>query len=139
VHPDGRLQRLRPAIARPGQVRAGWQVLCDLAQALGLDLEILSGAAASKLLFDSVPFYGGLTLEEISGHGVRWQERGAAARFPAGAETGDEAPAFAEGADDDALSAGEIAGFRSVWDAPEVEHSPSLEFLYPRRREALSR
>ena len=31
VHPDGRLQRLRPAIARPGEVRAEWQVLAELA------------------------------------------------------------------------------------------------------------
>ena len=33
VHPDGRLQRLRPAIGRPGRldagVRAGWQVIAD--------------------------------------------------------------------------------------------------------------
>jgi NADH-quinone oxidoreductase subunit G len=30
---------------------------------------------ASQQLFDAVPFYGGLTLEEIGGKGVRWQER----------------------------------------------------------------
>ena len=35
VHPDGRLQRLRPAIARPGEVRAGWQVLAELALRAG--------------------------------------------------------------------------------------------------------
>ena len=30
VHPDGRVQRLRSAIRRPNQVRAGWQVLADI-------------------------------------------------------------------------------------------------------------
>ena len=30
---------------------------------------------ASQQLFDAVPFYAGLTLEEIGGKGVRWQER----------------------------------------------------------------
>jgi NADH-quinone oxidoreductase subunit G len=30
---------------------------------------------ASQQLFDAVPFYSGLTLEEIGGKGVRWQER----------------------------------------------------------------
>ena len=29
VHPDGRLQRLRPAIARAGEVRAEWQVIAE--------------------------------------------------------------------------------------------------------------
>ena len=33
VHPDGRLQRLRTAIAHPGEVRAGWSVIAELAPA----------------------------------------------------------------------------------------------------------
>ena len=33
VHPDGRLQRLRTAIAHPGSVRAGWSVIAELGQA----------------------------------------------------------------------------------------------------------
>jgi NADH-quinone oxidoreductase subunit G len=75
VHPDGRIQRLRPAIGRPGEVRAGWSVLADLAGRLDLDLGVLSGPMATAQLFEAVPFYTGLTLDEIGGRGVRWQER----------------------------------------------------------------
>jgi NADH-quinone oxidoreductase subunit G len=78
VHPDGRIQRLRPAVARMGEfgsTRAGWQVLADLASRLDLDLGVLTGSMASQQLFDAIPFYAGLTLEEIGGRGVRWQER----------------------------------------------------------------
>jgi NADH-quinone oxidoreductase subunit G len=75
VHPDGRIQRLRPAVAHPGDTRAEWQVLADLAGHLNRDLEVLSGAMASRQLFEAVPFYEGLTLEEIGGKGVRWFER----------------------------------------------------------------
>jgi NADH-quinone oxidoreductase subunit G len=82
VHPDGRLQRLRPAVARPGSVRAGWQVIADLAARIGLDLDVRSGPIASRQLFDAVPFYAGLTLEEIGGKGVRWQERDQAGAYP---------------------------------------------------------
>jgi len=128
VHPDGRLQRLRPAIARPGEVRAGWQVLSELALRLGHDLDVLSGASVSRMLFEAVPFYAGLTLEEIAGRGVRWQERAGAAAFPAPAR-----PARAPALEPPTAAAAELAGYRSVWDAPEVEHSPALEFLYPRR------
>jgi len=127
VHPDGRLQRLRPAIAHPGSVRGEWQVLSELALRLGLDVEVLSGSMASQQLFDAVPFYAGLTLEEIGGRGVRWQERTAAAAFPH-ADAQRRSPATPElvaiGED-----AGEAAAYRSVWDAPEVEFSPALEFL----------
>jgi len=82
VHPDGRIQRLRPAVARPGSVRAGWRVIADLAARNGLDLDVLSGPMVSQQLFDAVPFYAGLTLEEIGGKGVRWQERPAAGAYP---------------------------------------------------------
>jgi NADH-quinone oxidoreductase subunit G len=82
VHPDGRIQRLRPAVARVGSVRAGWQVLADLASRLGLDLGVLTGSMAFAQLVEAVPFYSGLTLEEIGGRGVRWQERPAAGAYP---------------------------------------------------------
>ncbi len=92
VHPDGRIQRLRPAVARiggsgvtrSGSTRAGWQVLADLACRLDLDLGVLTGTMASQQLFDAIPFYAGLTLEEIGGRGVRWQERATSGAFPAG-------------------------------------------------------
>jgi NADH-quinone oxidoreductase subunit G len=82
THPDGRLQRLRPAVAHPGSTRAEWSVIVELAGRLGLDLEVLTGTMASAQLFESVPFYAGLTLEEIGGKGVRWQEREAAGAYP---------------------------------------------------------
>ena len=133
VHPDGRLQRLRPAIARPGMVRAGWQVLAELGLRLGSDLDVLTATMASRQLFEAVPFYRGLTLEEIGGRGVRWQERAAASAFPApaaGAEQllrDQELVAPGEEAD-------ELAGYRSLWDAPEVEFSPALRFLFAGRQ-----
>jgi NADH-quinone oxidoreductase subunit G len=75
VHPDGRVQRLRPAARHPGESRAEWQVIAELAERVGLDLDVLSGAMASQQLFDAVPQYAGLTLEEIGGRGVRPHER----------------------------------------------------------------
>jgi NADH-quinone oxidoreductase subunit G len=129
VHPDGRIQRLRPAIARPGEVRAEWQVLVELAGKVGLDLDVLTGSMASQRLFDAVPFYAGLTLEEIGGKGVRWQERDAGSSFPAaGGEPSDAGAREIVPTPADLL---QVAGFRSVWDAPEVEFSPALEFLFP--------
>jgi NADH-quinone oxidoreductase subunit G len=145
VHPDGRIQRLRPAIARSGSVRAGWQLLAELALRVGLDLDVLSGAMASKQLFAAVPFYAGLTLEEIGGRGVRWQERDGVSAFPhAATETlrGTGAtPAGAGSTDADATAgaaeAADLAGWRSVWDAAEVEHSPALDFLFGRENVVL--
>jgi NADH-quinone oxidoreductase subunit G len=83
THPDGRIQRLRPAVAHAGSTRAGWSVITDLADRLDLDLGVLTAGMASAQLAEAVPFYAGLTLEEIGGKGVRWQERDAAKAHPA--------------------------------------------------------
>ena len=87
THPDGRLQRLRPGIGHPGAVRAEWSVLAELERRVSDSGSLrprqdttspLTGPMASAQLFEAVPFYAGLTLEEIGGRGVRWQEREAA-------------------------------------------------------------
>ena len=83
VHPDGRLQRLRIAIAHPGEVRAGWSVVAEIAKRCGLDNQPLTSGMAFKQLVEVVGFYEGLTLEEIEGHGVRWPAREQASALPA--------------------------------------------------------
>ena len=75
THPDGRLQRLRPGIPHPGASRHGWQWLAELASSLGDETGIDSAPEALEAIASEVPFYAGLTHEEIGGKGVRWQER----------------------------------------------------------------
>ena len=83
VHPDGRLQRLRPAVARVG---LDPRAVAGDRRARPRDRprprRCSTGTMASSQLFDAVPFYEGLTLEEIGGKGVRWQERDAAGAYP---------------------------------------------------------
>jgi NADH-quinone oxidoreductase subunit G len=81
----------------------------------------------------SVPFYGGLTLEEIGGRGIRWQDRDAASAAPSAElpETPLETPpALAEG-----LLLGAVP---ALFSSPSVEHSPSLRFLLPAQQVELS-
>jgi NADH-quinone oxidoreductase subunit G len=130
THPDGRLQRLRAAIGHPGAVRSEWSVIAELSRRAGLDLGVLTGPMATAQLVAAVPFYAGLTLEEIGGQGVRWPGREAAAAFPA---------AQLDSADDEAdpPEAARANGrlrlgtFRSIWNATEVRVSPALHFLHP--------
>jgi NADH-quinone oxidoreductase subunit G len=130
THPDGRLQRLRPAIGHPGETRSEWSVIADLARRLDLDLGVLTGAMASAQLFAAVPFYAGLTLDAIGGKGVRWQDGEAAADFPAiepGVIDASGPPSAAE-----ANGRLRLGTFRSIWNATEVRVSPALQFLHPK-------
>jgi NADH-quinone oxidoreductase subunit G len=135
THPDGRIQRLRIAIAHPGEVRAGWSVLSELARRCGAaELGVETAQQAFDQLVAAVPQYAGLSLDEIAGHGVRWPEHEAAATQWAG--DGD-----ATNTDDDADVAPQngrprpteeqlaLGTYRSIWAAPEVEISPSLQYL----------
>jgi NADH-quinone oxidoreductase subunit G len=142
THPDGRLQRLRPSVPAPGAVRPGWQVLAELSAALGDETGIDSATEALAALAEDVPFYAGLTHDEIGGGGVRWQEREAATAF---AEARDEVPGpatepAARGASQPAgngaggeASGGFVLGtYRDLWDSEVTERNPALEFLKPK-------
>jgi NADH-quinone oxidoreductase subunit G len=145
THPDGRLQRLRPGIGHPGSVRSEWSILVELERAVTDAVgspthdghtSPLTGPMASAQLFDAVPFYAGLTLEELGGRGVRWQERAAAEAFPAGPiGPFDVGEPVATPSPNGALRLGT---FRSIWASPEVEASPALKFLTARAQLEIS-
>jgi NADH-quinone oxidoreductase subunit G len=135
THPDGRVQRLRPAIGHQGDSRFEWQVIADISARLGLDLNLHTAGMAFKALTAAVPFYAGLTLDGLGGRGVRWGETEAASSFPH-AQRAPEAPAPHPAAVGD--GALRLGTFRSIWAAPEVEVSPALKFLHPRQRAELS-
>ena len=135
THPDGRVQRLRPAIARQGEVRAGWSVLAELAARLGTDWGLRGAVAASAALFEAVGMYAGLTLEALGGHGLRWQEReGVAVPEPTG-PVPTPAPRPLPQSAGDRLALG---SYRSVWASREVSASPALAFLHPAQRVEIS-
>ncbi|HUO73828.1 MAG TPA: NADH-quinone oxidoreductase subunit NuoG [Solirubrobacteraceae bacterium] len=155
VHPDGRIQRLRVAIAHPGNVRAGWSVIAEVARRAGLDLGVLTSPMAWAQLAAAVPFYAGITLEEIGGHGVRWPERAelpatqastrpspqpparhpASPEWAAGESSGSVRPGPPISASNGALRLGT---YRPIWAAPEVEASPALHYTIARQLLELS-
>ncbi|HEX4689914.1 MAG TPA: molybdopterin-dependent oxidoreductase, partial [Solirubrobacteraceae bacterium] len=149
VHPDGRVQRLRPAIGRPRArnlrevgspdgVRAGWQVIADVANRAGVEIRALSGNMVSQALFDAVPFFAGLTLDEIGGRGVRWPETEAGQAWNAGEWNAAtlSIPRAGGGAQSDGRL--RLGTFRTLWASKEVDASPALHFLRARQVVELS-
>ncbi len=147
VHPDGRMQRLRPAIGRPGDVRPEWQVLDELIRDAGVQHDVYTVHSATRQLLDLVPFYAGMTIDTIGAKGQRWWDDAtraaawpeAAAQLPApagAAGSGPAAPAYEAAATPN--GALRLGTYRSIWASPEVENSPALKFLHPRQKVELS-
>jgi NADH-quinone oxidoreductase subunit G len=158
THPDGRLQRVRPAASRPGSIRPNWGVLAELSLSLGHDTGVSSQPSAFAALTAAIPFYAGITDSDIGGRGIRWQETEAAAAVPRPGEgdvgapserfareeeppSGDSSPtqqrrvASEEGAPTAPLRLGT---YRDLWAGPITELNPPLRFLTPQQQVELS-
>jgi len=129
THPDGRLQRVRPNVPNPVNARPGWQVLAELSTRLGEETGIDSAEEALRVLANKVPFYAGITPEEIGGHGIRWQDREAAKDFPS-VEIEGGAPAPTASSDGSGL---QLGTYRDLWSGEVTERNPALRFLAPKQ------
>ncbi len=143
VHPDGRLQRLRIAIAHPGEVKPGWAVLNELGRRTGTDLGVAGSPDAFEQLVAAVPVYAGLTLEEIGGHGVRWPARDEAVALRLGVDDlvadAPREPSPSAAPPNGATPGGlRLGTYRPIWASPEVEISPALKYLIPVQQLELS-
>jgi NADH-quinone oxidoreductase subunit G len=136
VHPDGRLQRLRQAVGHPGDVRPVWWQIEQILTRLGHGTGAMTAPMVSEQIFKAVPFYAGLTLEEIGGRGVRWPEREAASKLQA-----PELPTEQLADPPEAAQANGVLrlGARpSLWSGYVARHAPVLEFLKPEQTVELS-
>jgi NADH-quinone oxidoreductase subunit G len=135
THPDGRLQRVRPNVPNPGAARPTWEVFVELSAMLGDETGIDSVPEAAAAISSEVPFYEGITDEEVGGLGIRWQDRSAARNFPEA--PGD--PERREGRDAAGTPAApsdgglRVGAYRDLWAAEVTDRSPSLRFLRPRQ------
>jgi NADH-quinone oxidoreductase subunit G len=137
THPDGRLQRLRPGIPHPDGVRMGWEVLVELSAALGHELALHGCPMVLDEIAREVPFYAGITHDEIGATGVRWQRRAAAAQLPKAPRPRPKAPkvTVAPQPRDSRLLLGT---YRDLWADEVAERNPALRFLVPGQRLELS-
>jgi len=139
THPDGRLQRVRPAASRPGDIRPNWGVLVELSLALGHDTGVSSQPSAFAALTAAVPFYAGITDSDIGGRGIRWQDTQGSTQLPdlGGTSTpGSPDTQHASASADPGVLV--LSTYRDLWAGPITELNPPLRFLAPQQRVELS-
>jgi NADH-quinone oxidoreductase subunit G len=141
THPDGRLQRVRPASARPKAVRSNLQVLAELSSALGHDTAVNSQPTAFEALTNGVAFYSGITDDKLGGKGFRWQEGPSATALPSsslGAGSPSPGTPAKQPGEGDPGTGLLLGTYRDIWAGPATELNPPLRFLQPKQRLELS-
>jgi NADH-quinone oxidoreductase subunit G len=136
THPEGRLQRLRPNVPHPDDVRPGWQVLGSIATAAGIEVRAETAEEVFQALCAEVPFYGATSYEEIGGKGLRWQDRDPGSSWTPPERAAQPAAASPSS---DAGDEGLVLGtYRDLWATDVTERNPAIRFLAPTQKLELS-
>ncbi|HKH42466.1 MAG TPA: NADH-quinone oxidoreductase subunit NuoG [Solirubrobacterales bacterium] len=153
THPDGRLQRLRRNVPLPEGMLPGWRFLDAVATELGVGVNADAPSDVFESLCAEVPFYTGLTYEEIGGRGLRWGDRAPGASWtpgapPEGASAGGLSPIGGPAVDEPSRGSpgvpaaapsddapGLVLGtYRDLWAADVTKRNPALRFLMPHQK-----
>ncbi len=69
---ERRVQRVRKAVDAPGEARADWEIICDLAGRMGTPMEYESPEAVFEEIRSMTPAYAGITYARLDIAGLQW-------------------------------------------------------------------
>ena len=69
---ERRVQRLRKALDPPGQARADWEIIADIATRMGCPMAWETPAEVMDEIAALTPIYGGISYERLEGEGLQW-------------------------------------------------------------------
>jgi formate dehydrogenase alpha subunit len=69
---ERRVQRVRKAVAAPGQARNDWEILCALAGRMGYPMAYESAAQIMEEIASLTPIYRGISFDRIETTGLQW-------------------------------------------------------------------
>ena len=69
---ERRVQRVRKAIDPPGQARADWQIVCDVARRMGYEMSYAHPSEIQDEIARLTPSYGGITYGRLESGSLQW-------------------------------------------------------------------
>ncbi|MDO8722439.1 MAG: molybdopterin-dependent oxidoreductase, partial [Syntrophales bacterium] len=69
---ERRVQRVRKAVTAPGEAKADWEIICELANRLGYPMKYAGPEQIMEEISRLTPSYGGITYERIEKEGIQW-------------------------------------------------------------------
>ncbi len=69
---ERRVQRVRKAVAPPGQARSDWEIICEVATRMGYPMAYGHADKIMDEIATVTPIYGGISFERIDSVGLQW-------------------------------------------------------------------
>jgi formate dehydrogenase alpha subunit len=69
---ERRIQRIRTAVPAPGEARADWQVICDVATAMGYPMRYGHPSEIMDEIAALAPMMAGVSYARLEGNGLQW-------------------------------------------------------------------
>ncbi len=69
---ERRVQRVRKAVAPPGQARSDWEIICEVATKMGYPMAYGRADKIIDEIASVCPIYGGISFERIDSVGLQW-------------------------------------------------------------------
>jgi formate dehydrogenase (NADP+) alpha subunit len=69
---ERRVQRVRKAVAPPGEARDDFRIICEIGRRMGYPMEYENAAAIADEIARVTPIYGGITFDRLEGDGLQW-------------------------------------------------------------------
>jgi formate dehydrogenase alpha subunit len=69
---ERRVQRVRKAVAQPGQARSDWEIICEVATKMGYPMAYGCADKIMDEIASVCPIYGGISFERIDSVGLQW-------------------------------------------------------------------
>ncbi len=69
---ERRIQRVRKAVRPPGDARDDWQIICDVAAAMGYPMHYTNASEIMDEIAQLTPIYGGISYDRIEPVGLQW-------------------------------------------------------------------
>jgi len=69
---ERRIQRVRKAVAAPGQARDDWKIICDISNAFGYPMHYENASEIMDEIASVSPIYGGIAFDRIESVGLQW-------------------------------------------------------------------
>lgn len=69
---ERRVQRIRKAVKAPGQAKADWKIICEMAAKMGYSMKYANPGKVMDEINALTPSYAGITYDRIEDVGIQW-------------------------------------------------------------------